>query len=180
MKYVVSGLITDTIALAGSNINLDKTLTANQHLVLTGIGCNVSADGDVDFTANSSLRITAFRVRSFLDVVSNNKIAAELALKFATLDNGVIGDELLGVKIRTNELNKWTPTDIYISKEALQSVYDLTNEPNRPFTLFIKSGNIHIMDFNIQDDFKNQTVGFALELEIEADAILDASTGLAI
>lgn len=177
MKYLISGLITDTIELSGSNINLDKSLTADQHLVLTGIGCNVSADGDIDFTANSDLRITAFRVRPFLEVVSNNKIAAELSLKFATLDSGVVGDELLGVKLRAPRLGEWVPTDIYISKQALKQAYDLTGDNNRPFTLFIKSGDIHVMDYNVQDDFNGQTLGFALDLEVEADAILDSNTG---
>lgn len=176
MKYLISGLVTDTITLDGTTINLDKSLTANQHLVLTGIGCDVSSTGEVDLTANSDLRITGFRVRPSLDIVSSNKIAAELALKFATLDGGVIGDKLFGVKIRAAKLDEWVKTDIYVSKQALKQSYDLEDN-TRPFTLFIESGDIYVMDFNIQDDFNGQSLGFSIDLEIEADSILDHATG---
>lgn len=40
--------------------------------------------------------------------------------------------------------------------------------------------NIKFHDFNVVDKMKGQNVSPIIELEIETDAILDASTGLAI
>lgn len=179
MKYIISGLITDTVTLGNSNISLDTTFTADQHLALTGIGCNVSSTGEVNLTANSDLRIKAFRVRPFLGAVSNAKVAATLELAFAYNNSGTAGTTLLGGTVRASKLGEWTPTNLFVSKEAMQQVYDGTGAA-RPFGLFLKSGTVNIMDFNVQSDFEGQDVGFAIELEIEADVILDASTGLAV
>lgn len=180
MKYIISALITDTVTLGNTNIDVTKTLTADQHLTLTGVGCNVSSTGEIDLTANSDLRITAFKVRPFLPgVVASVETAATVTLKFATISGGVAGIELLGATVRASKLDEWTPTNLFISKEALQQTYDGTGAM-RPFTLFLTSGNVHVMDLNVQSDFEGRDVRFAIDLEIEADAILDASTGLAI
>ena len=86
------------------------------------------------------------------------------------------GDPFAEFEMNIGKWNRWEKKNITITPDS-----GTDTSLNRPCRLVLDDESVfHVYDSNVSDDMKGQDVLPILELEIEADAILDASTGLAI
>lgn len=110
-------------------------------------------------------------------------IAAELlcTLNAAGTDNNAIAE----FSFNMARFGEWEDKDILIEPTGVDADWEGFSGDefvkNRYCLFTIKENStIYVNDFNIQEDFVGQTRKFILELEIEADMMLDGTSGVAV
>ena len=134
--------------------------------------------GSVALSGLSKIKITGARLTNAnLTIEGNGPIAAALKMRLSKVSSGSeVGDPFAEFEMNIGKWNRWEKKNITITPDSSS---DTTR--NRPCRLVIDTDStFHVYDYNVGDDMKGQNVQPILELEIETDAILDASTGLAI
>jgi hypothetical protein len=134
--------------------------------------------GIVALSGLSKIKITGARLTNAnLTIEGNGAVAAALKMRLSKVSSGSeVGDPFAEFEINIGKWNRWEKKNITITPDS-----SADTSLNRPCRLVLDTDSVfHVYDFNVSDDMKEQNVLPILELEIETDCILDASTGLAI
>ena len=134
--------------------------------------------GIVALSGLSKIKITGARLTNAnLAIEGNGAVAATLKMRLSKIVGGSeIGDPFASFDMNIGKWNRWEKKNITITPDTTSDT-----GVNRACRLVLDTESVfNVFDFNVGDDMKEQNVNPILELEIEADAILDASTGLAI
>ena len=134
--------------------------------------------GIVALSGLSKIKITGARLTNAnLTIEGNGAVAAAFKMRLSKVSNGSeVGDPFAEFEMNIGKWNRWEKKNITITPDS-----GADTSLNRPCRLVLDDDSVfHVYDYNVGDDMKGQDVLPILELEIEADAILDASTGLAI
>ena len=134
--------------------------------------------GVVALSGLSKIKITGARLSNAnLTIEGNGAVAASLKMRLSKVSSGSeVGDPFAEFEMNIGKWNRWEKKNITITPDS-----SAATTLNRPCCLVLDDESVfNVFDFNVGDDMKGQDVLPILELEIEADAILDASTGLAI
>lgn len=134
--------------------------------------------GIVALSGLSKIKITGARLTNAnLEINGNGAVAAALKMRLSKIVGGSeIGDPFAEFEMNIGKWNRWEKKNITITPDSSS---DTTR--NRPCSLVLDDAStFYVYDFNVQSDLVGQDISPILELEIEADAILNASTGLAI
>ena len=126
----------------------------------------------------SKIKITgACLTNSNLAIEGNGPVAAALKMRLSKIVGGSeIGDPFAEFEMNIGKWNRWEKKNITITPDS-----GADTSLNRPCRIVLDTDSVfHVYDSNVSEDMKGQNVNPILELEIETDAILDASTGLAI
>lgn len=134
--------------------------------------------GIVALSGLSKIKITGARLSNAnLTIEGNGAVAAALKMRLSKIVEGAeSGDPFAEFEMNIGKWNRWEKKNITITPDS-----DADTSLNRPCSLVLDDESVfHVYDFNIDDGMKEQNVNPILELEIETDSILDASTGLAV
>jgi hypothetical protein len=134
--------------------------------------------GIVALSGLSKIKITGARLTNAnLTIEGNGAVAAALKMRLSKVSSGSeVGDPFAEFEMNIGKWNRWEKKNITITPDS-----SADTSLNRPCHLVLDTDSeFHVYDFNVSDDMKGQNVNPILELEIETDSILDASTGLAI
>lgn len=143
--------------------------------------CYLTSDAFAGIVALSGLhkiKITGARLTNAnLTIEGNGAVAAALKMRLSKVSSGSeVGDPFAEFEMNIGKWNRWEKKNITITPDS-----SADTSLNRPCRLVLDDESVfHVYDFNVSDDMKEQNVIPILELEIETDSILDASTGLAI
>ena len=134
--------------------------------------------GIVALSGLNKIKITGARLTNAnLTIEGNGVVAAALKMRLSKVSGGSeVGDPFAEFEMNIGKWNRWEKKNITITPDS-----SADTSLNRPCRLVLDTESVfNVFDFNVSDDMKNQDVLPILELEIETDSILDASTGLAI
>ena len=134
--------------------------------------------GIVALSGLSKIKITGARITNAnLTIEGNGTVAAALKMRLSKVSGGSeVGDPFAEFEMNIGKWNRWEKKNITITPDS-----SADTSLNRPCRLVLDTDSVfNVFDFNVSDGMNGQDVLPILELEIEADAILDASTGLAI
>ena len=134
--------------------------------------------GIVALSGLSKIKITCARLTNAnLEVNGNGPVAAALKMRLSKVSQGSeVGEPFDEFEMNIGKWNRWEKKNITITPDSGSDT-----GVNRPCRLVLDAESVfHVYDFNVSDEMKGQNVNPILELEIETDAILDASTGLAV
>ena len=134
--------------------------------------------GIVALSGLSKIKITGARLTNAnLEINGNGAVAAALKMRLSKVSNGSeVGEPFAEFEMNIGKWNRWEKKNITITPDS-----GADTSLNRPCRLVLDAESVfNVYDFNVSDDMKGQNVLPILELEIETDCILDATTGLAI
>jgi len=134
--------------------------------------------GIVALSGLSKIKITGARLTNAnLEINGNGAVAAALKMRLSKVSSGSeVGDPFAEFEMNIGKWNRWEKKNIVIVPDSGSDT-----GVNRACRLVLDDESVfHVYDYNVGDEMKGQNVNPILELEIETDAILDASTGLAI
>lgn len=134
--------------------------------------------GIVALSGLSKIKITGARLTNAnLEINGNGAVAAALKMRLSKVSSGSeVGEPFAEFEMNIGKWNRWEKKNITITPDS-----GADTSLNRPCRLVLDAESVfNVYDFNVGDDMKGQNVLPILELEIETDSILDASTGLAI
>ena len=134
--------------------------------------------GLVALSGLHKIKITGARLTNAnLAIEGNGPVAAALKMRLSKIVGGSeSGDPFAEFEMNIGKWNRWEKKNITITPDS-----DGDTGVNRACRLVLDDESVfHVYDYNVGDDMKGQNVLPILELEIETDCILDASTSLAI
>jgi hypothetical protein len=134
--------------------------------------------GIVALSGLSKIKITGARLTNAnLEINGNGAVAAALKMRLSKVSSGSeVGEPFAEFEMNIGKWNRWEKKNITITPDS-----GADTSLNRPCRLVLDAESVfNVYDFNVGDDMKGQNVLPILELEIETDCILDATTGLAI
>ena len=134
--------------------------------------------GIVALSGLSKIKITGARLTNAnLEINGNGAVAAALKMRLSKVSQGSeVGEPFAEFEMNIGKWNRWEKKNITITPDS-----GADTSLNRPCRLVLDAESVfNVYDFNVSDDMKGQYVLPVLELEIETDCILDASTGLAV
>lgn len=134
--------------------------------------------GIVALSGLSKIKITGARLSNAnLAIEGNGPVAAALKMRLSKIVEGSeSGDPFAEFEMNIGKWNRWEKKNITITPDS-----GADTSLNRPCRLVLDDESVfNVFDFNVGDGMKGQDVLPILELEIETDSILDASTGLAV
>jgi hypothetical protein len=134
--------------------------------------------GIVALSGLSKIKITGARLTNAnLTIEGNGAVAAALKMRLSKVSSGSeVGEPFAEFEMNIGKWNRWEKKNITITPDS-----SADTSLNRPCRLVLDAESVfNVYDFNVSDDMKGQNVLPILELEIETDCILDATTGLAI
>ena len=175
-KYLLSLNTGASYELGGATPNANFSPASDQ--VMPCYLTSGAFAGVVALSGLSKIKITGARLSNAnLAIEGNGAVAAALKMRLSKIVEGAeSGDPFAEFEMNIGKWNRWEKKNITITPDSSS---DTTR--NRPCRLVLDTESVfNVFDFNVGDDMKGQDVLPILELEIEADAILDASTGLAI
>lgn len=175
-KYLLSLATGATYQLGGETPNASFSPASDQVMP-----CYLTSGAFADIVALSGLskiKITGARLTNAnLTIEGNGAVAAALKMRLSKVSSGSeVGEPFAEIEMNIGKWNRWEKKNITITPDS-----GADTSLNRPCRLVLDDESVfHVYDYNVGDDIKGQDVLPILELEIETDAILDASTGLAI
>ena len=184
-RYVITSqmLSNVTFEFAGNN-NEASVVLANAQVVDSW--ADILRDKDlVKLSGKRPFRITKARL-SFQGadgLGQGGGIAAKLDCSLNAAGTG--NKAVANFAFKVSRFGEWEDKDILVKPVAVDEDWDGFSGDefiaNRYCLFTIKSGSaLYINDFNVQDAFIGETRKAILDLEIEADAVLDATTGEAV
>jgi len=175
-KYLLSLSLGTTYTLSGADADADFSPASDQvltaYLTSGAFGCAVALSG------LGRIKITGARLTNAnCEVEGNGPVAAKLKLRLSKIVEGSeSGDPFASFDMNIAKWNRWEKKNIVIDPNPGSDT-----GVNRACQLVLDDAStFYVFDYNVQDDMKGPYVQPILELEIEADSILDASTGLAV
>lgn len=175
-KYLLSLYLGTTYTLTGADANADFSPVSD--LVLSSYLTSGAFGGAVALSGLGSIKITGARLtNSSCGVEGNGPLAAKLKLRLSKVVGGSeSGDPFASFDMNIAKWGRWEKKNIVLFPNP-----GIDAGVNRACQFVIDDASVfYVFDFNVQDDLVGEDIAPILELEIETDAILDASTGLAI
>ena len=175
-KYLLSLNTGASYELGGETPNANFSPASDQ--VMESYLTSGAFAGIVALSGLYKIKITGARLSNAnLTIEGNGPVAAALKMRLSKIVGGSeSGDPFAEFEMNIGKWNRWEKKNITITPDSSS---DTTR--NRPCRLVLDTDSVfHVYDYNISNDMKGQNVNPVLELEIETDCILDASTGLAI
>lgn len=175
-KYLLSLNTGASYELGGATPNANFSPASDQ--VMPCYLTSGAFAGVVALSGLSKIKITGARLSNAnLAIEGNGAVAAALKMRLSKIVEGSeSGDPFAEFEMNIGKWNRWEKKNITITPDSGADA-----SLNRPCRLVLDDESVfHVYDFNVGDDMKGQDVLPILELEIEADAILDTLTGLAI
>lgn len=175
-KYLLSLNTGASYELGGETPNANFSPSSDQ--VMASYLTSGAFAGVVALSGLSKIKITGARLSNAnLTIEGNGAIAAALKMRLSKIVGGSeSGDPFAEFDLNIGKWNRWEKKNIVIVPDSGSDT-----GVNRACRLVLDDDSVfHVYDYNVDDDMKGQNVLPILELEIETDAILDASTGLAV
>ena len=175
-KYLLSLNTGASYELGGATPNANFSPASDQ--VMPCYLTSGAFAGIVALSGLSKIKITGARLSNAnLAIEGNGAVAAALKMRLSKIVEGSeSGDPFAEFEMNIGKWNRWEKKNITITPDS-----GADTSLNRPCRLVLDDESVfNVFDFNVGDDMKGQNVLPILELEIEADAILDPLTGLAI
>ena len=175
-KYLLSLNTGASYELGGATPNANFSPASDQ--VMPCYLTSGAFAGIVALSGLSKIKITGARLSNAnLAIEGNGAVAAALKMRLSKIVEGSeSGDPFAEFEMNIGKWNRWEKKNITITPDS-----GADTSLNRPCRLVLDDESVfNVFDFNVGDDMKGQNVLPILELEIEADAILDTLTGLAI
>lgn len=175
-KYLLSLNTGASYELGGATPNANFSPASDQ--VMPCYLTSGAFAGVVALSGLTKIKITGARLSNAnLAIEGNGAVAAALKMRLSKIVGGSeSGDPFAEFEMNVGKWNRWEKKNITITPDS-----GADTSLNRPCRLVLDTESVfNVFDFNVGDDMVGQDVLPILELEIEADAILDASTGLAI
>ena len=175
-KYLLSLNTGASYELGGETPNANFSPASDQ--VMASYLTSGAFAGIVALSGLSKIKITGARLSNAnLTIEGTGAVAAALKMRLSKVSSGSeVGDPFAEFEMNIGKWNRWEKKNITITPDS-----SADTSLNRPCRLVLDDESVfNVYDYNVSDDMKRQNVQPILELEIEADAILDASTGLAI
>lgn len=175
-KYLLSLSTGASYELGGETPNANFSPASDQ--VMPCYLTSGAFAGIVALSGLSKIKITGARLTNAnLAIEGNGAVAASLKMRLSKIVGGSeSGDPFAEFEMNIGKWNRWEKKNITITPDS-----GADTSLNRPCRLVLDDESVfHVYDSNVSDDMKGQDVLPILELEIETDCILDASTGLAI
>ena len=175
-KYLLSLNTGASYELGGATPNANFSPASDQ--VMPCYLTSGAFAGIVSLSGLSKIKITGARLSNAnLAIEGNSAVAAALKMRLSKVSSGSeVGDPFAEFEMNIGKWNRWEKKNITITPDS-----GADTSLNRPCRLVLDTESVfHVFDFNVSDDMKGQNVNPILELEIETDCILDASTSLAI
>lgn len=175
-KYLLSLATGATYELGGETPNANFSPASDQTMP-----CYLTSGafaGIVAMSGLSKIKITGARLTNAnLAIEGNGPVAAALKMRLSKVSSGSeVGDPFAEFEMNIGKWNRWEKKNITITPDS-----DSDTSLNRPCRIVLDTDSVfHVYDSNVSDDMNGQDVLPILELEIETDSILDASTGLAV
>ena len=175
-KYLLSLNTGASYELGGETPNANFSPASDQ--VMSSYLTSGAFAGIVALSGLSKIKITGARLSNAnLTIEGNGAVAAALKMRLSKIVGGSeSGDPFAEFEMNIGKWNRWEKKNITIEPDS-----GADTSLNRPCRLVLDTESVfNVYDYNVGDEMKGQNVNPILELEIEADAILDASTGLAV
>lgn len=175
-KYLLSLATGAAYTLTGADADADFSPSAD-----TVMDCYLTSgafSGKVALSGLGKIKITGARLTNAnLEINGNGAVAAALKMRLSKVVGGSeSGDPFAEFEMNIGKWNRWEKKNIVITPDS-----GADTSLNRPCRLVLDDAStFYVYDFNVQSDLVGQDIAPIIELEIETDAILDASTGLAI
>jgi len=175
-KYLLSLSTGASYELGGETPNASFSPATDQIMP-----CYLTSGAFADIVALSGLskiKITGARLSNAnLEINGNGAVAAALKMRLSKVVGGSeSGDPFAEFEMNIGKWNRWEKKNIVIVPDSGSDT-----GVNRACRLVLDDESVfHVYDYNVGDEMKGQNVNPILELEIETDCILDATTGLAI
>ena len=175
-KYLLSLATGASYTLTGADADADFSPSAD-----TVMDCYLTSgafSGIVALSGLSKIKITGARLSNAnLAIEGNGAVAAALKMRLSKIVEGAeSGDPFASFDMNIGKWNRWEKKNITITPDTTSDT-----GVNRACRLVLDTESVfNVFDFNVGDEMKGQDISPILELEIEADAILDAYTGLAV
>ena len=134
--------------------------------------------GIVALSGLSKIKITGARLTNAnLTIEGNSPVAAALKMRLSKVSQGSeVGEPFAEFEMNIGKWNRWEKKNITITPDSGSDT-----GVNRSCRLVLDDESVfHVYDYNVGDEMTGQNVNPILELELETDSILDASTGLAV
>lgn len=175
-KYILTATTGISYELTGNAATATKYPASQTLVTFRDIG---GTGKETKFCGLAPFRIVSARLRNdSLDISGYGNECAELDCTLGKVDGGAISeaDTFAQFKLTFSKWGDWEKKDILVKPES-----DGDTTKNRPCRIALETtSTFFIYDFNVQSDMVGQNVIPVIDLEIETDCILDASTGLAI
>jgi hypothetical protein len=175
-KYLLSLNTGASYELGGATPNANFSTASDQ--VMPCYLTSGAFAGIVALSGLSKIKITGARLTNAnLAIEGNGAVAAALKMRLSKIVEGAeSGDPFAEFEMNIGKWNRWEKKNITITPDS-----GADTSLNRPCRLVLDAESVfNVYDFNVGNDMKGQNVLPILELEIETDCILDATTGLAI
>ena len=175
-KYLLSLNTGASYELGGATPNANFSPASDQ--VMPCYLTSGAFAGVVALSGLSKIKITGARLSNAnLAIEGNGAVAAALKMRLSKIVGGSeSGDPFAEFEMNIGKWNRWEKKNITITPDS-----SADTSLNRPCRLVLDTESVfNVYDFNVQSDLVGQDIAPILELEIEADSILDATTGLAI
>lgn len=175
-KYLLSLNTGASYKLGGETPNASFSPASDQ--VMSCYLTSGAFAGIVALRGLSKIKITGARITNAnLSIEGNGAVAAALKMRLSKVSSGSeVGDPFAEFEMNIGKWNRWEKKNITITPDSGSDT-----GVNRACRLVLDDESVfHVYDYNVGDEMKGQYVNPILELEIETDSILDASTGLAI
>lgn len=176
-KYLLSLGTGTTYVLKGDNA--EKFFSPASDQVMDAYLTSGKFGGLIALSGLAKIKITGARLtNASLEITGNTTVAAQMKLRLSKIVEGSeSGDPFAEFDLNIGKWNRWEKKNIVIVPDSGSDT-----GVNRASQFVIDESSVFfIYDFNVQDDLVNTAVVRpVLELEIETDCILDASTGLAV
>ena len=182
-KYAITTALSNiSVTFAGNDSA--KTITAAVDAELHFSDILRSNSNELSIRGKGRFRVVKARL-SFVGAEGLNAGAAKAAeLSVSVMSTGSTPVEVASFVLPFSNLEEWEDKDIDVELHGIDDDWDgVTGEKfdNRICKVYVNTGSsVVVNDFNVQNAFLSKTRGAKLELEIEADAFLDATTGEAV
>lgn len=175
-EYIVRIPLTNiayTLTGSGGNTEVAFASNATERAYICNKGAEPSTDVAIQPTRKFNIRKARLSATP-LPVEGNG--TSGMACGFTINITDYLETETFGsFNISVSRWNEWEDKDIEVSLSAEEDELGL-----RGFFNFASGGKAYIYDKNIQEDLVGEIVTPVLELVMEADVLVDSSTGLAI
>lgn len=175
-EYIVRIPMVDiSYELQGSGGNTPSRFSAS--VTQSAFVSNKSADDSVQVALPPNHNFKVKCARLFTDSLpvegsSTTGIAGEFSIGIAKDDNA---DAFGSFSLSLSKWNEWEDKDIDVTLSAEEEDLD-----EKGFFRFDSGSGVYVYDNNVQEAFVGETITPVLEILIDTDVIVDATTGLAI
>lgn len=175
-EYIVRIPMVDiSYELTGSGGNTPSRFAAS--VTQSSFVSNKSADDSIQVALPPNRKFKVKGARIFTDSLpvegsSTTGLTGEFSIDIAKNDNA---DAFGSFSLSLSKWNEWEDKDIDVILSADEEDLD-----EKGFFRFESGSGVYVYDNNVQESLVGETITPILEMLIETDVIVDASTGLAI